>query len=283
MKTIAIYHNKGGVGKTTTVVNLAAALSKQGKKVLIIDLDSQANTTFAAGLVKFQDESEDDIKGKNVLNLLRSEALFPIKEIARPANFCSPTVDVIPAHIDLMGEENDLNNLDRSRFILIERLREIEGDYDIVLIDTPPSLNLYARIALIATDYLIIPSDLKPFANQGLNNVKGLIRDVDGFRKMIGRSPIKVLGVLASKISTNYRFGQSTLPKRMQTIMERYDFEVMESIIFERDDLAKCAELVEIINNEEVPNPRSVLDFKPESDAAQEFNKLALEVLKKVE
>ncbi len=283
MKTIAIYHNKGGVGKTTTVVNLAAALSKQGKKVLIIDLDSQANTTFATGLVKFQDEADDTIKDRNISQLLSYEEAFPIKEVARLTDFCSPTVDVIPSHIDLMSKENDLNSLEYSRLVLIQKLQEVAADYDITLIDTPPSLNLYARIALISADYLIIPSDLKPFANQGLNNVKGLIKDVNGFRKMIGREPLQVLGVLATKISTNYQFGRSTLPKRMQVIMERYNFEVMESIIFEREDLAKCAELVEIIGDVEIPNPRSVLDFKPESDAAQEFNKLAIEVLSKVE
>lgn len=283
MKTIAIYHNKGGVGKTTTVVNLAAALSKQGKKVLIIDLDSQANTTFATGLVKFQDEADDTIKDQNISQLLSYEEAFPIKEVARSTDFCSPSVDVIPSHIDLMSKENDLNSLEYSRLVLIQKLQEVVADYDITLIDTPPSLNLYARIALISADYLIIPSDLKPFANQGLNNVKGLIKDVNGFRKMIGRQPLQVLGVLATKISTNYQFGRSTLPKRMQVIMERYNFEVMESIIFEREDLAKCAELVEIIGDMEIPNPRSVLDYKPESDAAQEFNKLALEVLSKVE
>lgn len=72
MKTIAIYHNKGGVGKTTVAVNLAAALSQKGKRVLLIDIDSQANTTFATGLLKFQFEEDDDLKERNVYHLLES-------------------------------------------------------------------------------------------------------------------------------------------------------------------------------------------------------------------
>ncbi|MGK7944537.1 MAG: AAA family ATPase [Microcystaceae cyanobacterium] len=282
MKTIAVYHNKGGVGKTTTVTNLAAALSKQGKRVLIIDLDSQANTTFATGLVKFDDEANDDIKDSNILHVLHYEELFPLSEVVRPATFCDPVVQVVPSHIDLMGAESDLNDLDNSRMVLGQKLGEVENDYDFTIIDTPPSLNLYARIGLITADYLIIPSDLKPFANQGLKNVRGLIKNVNGFRRNIGKSPLKLLGVLATKISTNSRFRQSTLPKRMQTVMERYDFEVMETIIFEREALAKCSEKMTVSDGVEIPDPLSVLDFKPQSDAAREFNDLALEILRKV-
>lgn len=135
---------------------------------------------------------------------------------------------------------------------------------------------------MIACDYLIIPSDLKPFANQGLINVRNFIKEQDAFRRLINKTPIEVLGVLSSKISTNNKFVQSTLPKRRAVIPERYGFEVMNAVIFEREDLAKCAEQIRIDGDLEIPDPQSVLDFKPDSPSAQEFEKLAAEVLQKI-
>lgn len=282
MKTIAVYHNKGGVGKTTTVVNLAAALSKKGKRVLVIDMDSQANTTFATGLVKFDDEEMDDIKDCNIFHVLRIEDSFSISEVARKSKFSNPPIDVIPSHIMLMEFEPDLNNLDFCRLVLIKKLAAVNDKYDIVLIDTPPALSLFARIALITADYLIIPSDLKPFANQGLNNVKELIKQVNGYRKMVNREHIQIIGVLACKISTNSRFIEHSLPKRREIIPKRYDLNLMDSVIYERDDLAKCAEKVQIIGQMEIADPTSVLDFKPDSLASQEFELLAIELLQKI-
>jgi len=282
VKVIAVYHNKGGVGKTTVVVNLAAAIRKKGKRVLVIDLDSQANATFATGLIKFEDEEFDDIKDSNVLQILQSDEFYSIPEIARKSQFSSPEIDVVPAHIDLMQYEAELNQLDYSRLVLSDKLEEVEDEYDVVLIDTPPSLNLYARIALITADYLIIPSDLKPFANQGLLNVTDFLRKTNSFRKQTGRDLLKVLGVLPCKISTNNRFVQTTLKNRVKAIKERYDFPVMDTIIYDRDDLAKCAEKVQIVEDTEVISPMSVLDFKPDSTAAQEFKALAVEVLQKI-
>lgn len=282
MKTIAIYHNKGGVGKTTTVVNLAAALSKKGKRVLVIDLDSQANTTFATGLVKFEDEEFDDIESSNILNVLQSEDFFSIEEVARKSNFCNPSIDVVPAHINLMNAENELNQLDYSRMILAQKLKDVEHKYDVVIIDTPPSLNFYARVALIACDFLIIPSDLKPYANQGLINVKDFIKKVNGFRKQINRNMIEILGVLPNKISTNAKFVQYTLPNRVKKISSKYELPLMDSIIYDRDDLAKCAEMTQAIGDLEIIDPKSIFEFKADSMSAQEFELLAIEVLEKI-
>ena len=282
MKTIAVYHNKGGVGKTTTVVNLAAALSKKGKKVLVIDLDSQANTTFATGLVKFDDEFDDYIEKANVSHVIGFSESYPIEDIKITSNFCSPTVDIIPAHISLMEKENRLNQLASINFILLEKLKEVKDQYDIVLIDTPPSLNLYARIALITAEYLLIPSDLKPFANQGLVNVKNFIKDINATKKVINQKPLEIIGVLPCKISTHAKFVQHTLPKQLSKITNKYSLPLLSTTIFQREDLAKCSDAVQLVGEIEIPDPRSVLDYSPNSKSSQEFENLATEVLKKI-
>ena len=283
MKIIAVYHNKGGVGKTTTVVNLAATFSKMGKRVLVIDLDSQANTTFATGLVNFGDEEKDDLKDNYVYHVLKHRKFFSIADVARTSRFSSHEIDVIPSHILLMKAETDLNQYEYVKGLLTKKLDVVKDKYDIVLIDTPPSLNLYARLALITADYLLIPSDLKPFANEGLDNVKEFIEDNNEFRDMMGRNPIEVLGVLPTKVSTNPRFIQGTLKKRLALVTQRYKFKVMESIIFERDDLAKCTEQVLEVGEMEIPDPRSIADFNSKSKSVDEFQKLADEILEKME
>lgn len=283
MKIIAVYHNKGGVGKTTTVVNLAAAIRKKGKRVLVIDLDSQANTTFATGLVKFDDEISDNIKDSYVYHILRSVELDSITEVARASSFTNPEIDIIPSHINLMKMERELNELRSSHIRLINKLKDVQNKYDIVIIDTPPSLNLFAFIALITSDYLIIPSDLKPFANQGLTNVKEYIKyEVNQFRNSLNKPPLKILGVLACKIATFPKFVQHTLPKQIAAISERYDLPVLDTVIYQREELAKCLEQVQQIGDLEIPDPRSVFEYKPHGDSAKEFELLAIEVLQKI-
>jgi cellulose biosynthesis protein BcsQ len=279
MKVIAVYHNKGGVGKTTTVVNLAAALSKKGKRILVIDLDSQANTTFASGLIKFHDETSDTIKGSYIFHVLKERDKYPILEVVRKSCFTSPEFDVIPSHIDLMEHEQEFIQTEQARTRMVKKLQSVKDLYDIVLIDTPPSLNVYARIALIAADYLIIPSDLRPFANEGLRNVRNFVEDINTFREDMGREELKVLGVLPTKLSTNPKFVQYTLPKMEETISSRYGFPLLKSRIFERQDVSKAVERFVEIGDLDIPDPCSVLDHKPDSQAAAEFEQLSTEIL----
>ncbi|NES04362.1 MAG: ParA family protein, partial [Okeania sp. SIO2F4] len=146
----------------------------------------------------------------------------------------------------------------------------------------PPSLNLYARIAMITTDYLIIPSDLKAFANEGLPNVKNFVEEINEFREQMGVSEINILGVLPSKIPTNSRYIQYTLPRRKAIIQERYNLPLMDSCIFQREDLAKCLDRTILIDDIEVPNPVSIFDYKSDEPSVEEFENLATEIISKV-
>jgi cellulose biosynthesis protein BcsQ len=282
MKTIAIYHNKGGVGKTTTVVNLAAALSKKGKRVLVIDLDSQANTTYATGLMKFQDEDDDTLKDNNIYHVILNLNSHGISDVALKGSFTSPYVDVVPAHISLIWEERFLQDKTFAQTRLVKKLDEVKDLYDVVLIDTPPSLNLYAKIALIACDYLIIPSDLKPFANEGLKNVKNFIEEINEFRTVISRNTINVLGVLPSKILMNAAYIKATLVKQEKVVTDRYGFPVLETRIFQREDLARSIDNFETVGDLQIPDPKSIFDFKPDSMSAAEFEELSNEILTKI-
>jgi len=279
MIILAIYHNKGGVGKTTTTVNLAATLSKMGYRVLLIDLDSQANSTFAVGLMKFRDELDDDIKNAYIYHVIREKEKYQIEEVVRQSSFCTPEFDVIPSHIDLMAHEFELREIEPAKNRLMAKLQKVSDRYDIVLIDTPPSLNLYARIALISADYLLIPSDLKPFANEGLINVRNFVSDINEYREELGRDPLKVLGVLPSKVSTNARFLEYTLPKMESVVEDRYGYRLLNTRIFERRDISAAIERTQAVGNLDIPDPQSVLDYNPSCQSSLEFQNLAQEII----
>jgi chromosome partitioning protein len=288
MKTIAIYHNKGGVGKTTVSTNLAAALSQKGYRVLLIDIDAQANSTFATGLVKFQFEEEDDLRDRNISHLISSADTNFIHEIARKSQyFSTPEIDVIPAHINLIEKQSDLTTAMASRTRLLGKLKHVTNIYDVVIIDTPPSRDIYAEVALITADYLIIPSDLKPFANQGLPTVKNFIKSINENRAAFSRQPIEVLGVLASKISTNPRFIEFTFPKQRAVITNRYEMSLMESVIYDRTALSESFNKTIVVGDIEYPDPKSIFKYADEvkntaENSAMEFDILADEVLSKI-
>jgi chromosome partitioning protein len=288
MKTIAIYHNKGGVGKTTVSTNLAAAFSNKGYRVLLIDIDAQANSTFATGLVKFQFEEEDNPRDRNICDLISSAEKNFVHEIVRASQyFNNPEIDVIPAHINLIDKQSDLTTAMASRTRLLNKLKHVSNSYDIVIIDTPPSRDIYAEVALITADYLIIPSDLKPFANQGLPTVKNFLTDINENRTTFGREPIELLGVLASKISTNAKFIQYTFPKQREVIGKRYELPLMDSVIYDRTALSESFNKTILVGEVEYPDPKSIFKYADEVNSAaqtsaMEFEMLADEVLTKI-
>ena len=157
-KIISIINQKGGVGKTTTVINLAAGLSVQGKKVLVIDLDPQGNATTGLGLSNLEN-SEKSIY--SVLNGTKK-----ISDVIEKTNF--ENLDLITSNVDLSGLEVETAGDNRRAFILKEQimayLNDSGGTYSHILIDCPPSLSLLTIMALVASDSLLVPLQTEFFA-----------------------------------------------------------------------------------------------------------------------
>tara|TARA_B100000029_G_scaffold505256_1_gene585642 strand:+ start:1755 stop:2528 length:774 start_codon:yes stop_codon:yes gene_type:complete len=167
-KTIAIANQKGGVGKTTTAINLATAMCSIGKKVLIIDLDPQSNATTGLGI------TSEEIK-KNIYNLMVSEKYtseYIYKTII-------PTLDIIPATMDLAGAEVELVNIEDREKRLKKILNQI-NEYDNIMIDCPPALGLLTINGLVASDSVIIPLQCEFFALEGLSSLMQTIDSIKG-------------------------------------------------------------------------------------------------------
>lgn len=171
-KVIAVSNQKGGVGKSTTAVNLASCIAAEGKKVMIIDLDPQGNTTSGYGISKYGVE-------KSVYGMLIGEA--KADEVIVKTQF---NVDVIPANSQLSGAGIELVNLPRRESRLREALAPVVGDYDYIFIDCPPSLDLLTLNGLCACDSVLIPIQCEYYALEGLSELMSTLKTV---RKMYNK------------------------------------------------------------------------------------------------
>ena len=186
MQTISVINQNGGVGKTTTVINLAAGLSQLGKKILVIDLDPQGNATTGLGLSNMSNSSET-IYG--VLNGSKS-----ISDVIKNTKF--KNLDIISSNVDLSGLEVETADDSNRAFImkvkLAAYLNNSGASYDYILIDCPPSLSLLTVMALVTSDSLLVPLQAEFFALEGLTQ---LIKTID--RIKINLNPeLKIRGIL---------------------------------------------------------------------------------------
>ena len=250
-KIIAIANQKGGVGKTTTTVNLAASLGVLEKKVLLIDADPQANATSGLGI------DVDSIE-KGTYQLL--EHTMSVDEVIITTD--SPNVDLVPAHIDLVAIEIELVDKDNREYMMKEALKSLGDKYDFVLIDCAPSLGLLTLNALTAADSVMIPIQCEYFALEGLGKLLNTVKSV----QKIHNNDLDIEGMLLTMYDSRLRLSNQVV----EEVKKHFADMVFDTIIQRNVRLSEAPSYGE-----------SIIKYDASSKGASNYLNLANEILKK--
>ncbi len=248
-RIIAVANQKGGVGKTTTTVNLGACLAYFGKKVLLVDIDAQGNATSGLGVRKVDVE-------KDIYDILVNET--PIEEVVLPSS--RENLSVVPATIQLAGAEIELTNQMARETRLKQALAKISDDYDFVLIDCPPSLGHLTINAFTASDTILIPVQCEYYALEGLSQLLNTVRLVQKHFN----PDLKIEGVLLTMLDARTNLGYEVVDE-----VKKYFREKVYKTIIPRN-----------IRLSEAPSHGlSIIDYDPRSRGAEVYLELGKEVL----
>lgn len=248
-KIIGIANQKGGVGKTTTAVNLAAALGVLEKKVLIIDADPQANATSGLGV--------EEVRNSTYNLLEHSEK---VEDCIYKTS--SPNLDIIPSHIDLVAAEIELVDKENREYMLRTALEPIKDQYDFIIIDCAPSLGLITINALTASDSVIVPIQCEYFALEGLGKLLNTIKNVQN----IHNPDLSIEGLLLTMYDSRLRLSNQVV----EEVNMHFPEMVFETVISRNVRLSEAPSFGE-----------SILMYDAESKGAVQYIQLAEEVLLK--
>ena len=250
-KIIAIANQKGGVGKTTTSVNLAASLGVLEKKVLLIDADPQANATSGLGI---------DVEQVDVGTYQLLEHTASAEECIVEAD--SPNVDIIPAHIDLVAIEIELVDKDEREYMLKKAISHLKSSYDYILIDCAPSLGLLTLNALTAADSVIIPIQCEYFALEGLGKLLNTVKSV----QKIHNKELDIEGMLLTMFDQRLRLSNQVV----EEVQKHFSDMVFETIIQRNVRLGEAPSYGE-----------SIIKYDVSSKGATNYLSLAKEIINK--